>query len=80
MWQHMTTHPQLKQSLGVVLLDAQLRLVYYTAEAATILAYTSKVRDSVPLDAVLAPARFQLSNPSKAAAAVPLEFVSGRRR
>ena len=76
---HMTTiHCQLKPSVGVVLLDAQLRLVHYTAEAATILGYTSKLGDSVPLDFVKAATRFQLANPSKAAAAA--EFTSGRRR
>jgi DNA-binding CsgD family transcriptional regulator len=76
---HMTTiHCQLKPSVGVVLLDAQLRLVHYTAEAATILGYTSKLGDNVPLDFVKAATRFQLANPSKAAAAA--EFTSGRRR
>jgi DNA-binding CsgD family transcriptional regulator len=74
--QHMTTiHGQLKPSVGVVLLDAQLRLVHYTGEAATILGYTG---DSVPLDFVKAASRFQLTNPSKVAS--PGEFRSGRRR
>jgi DNA-binding CsgD family transcriptional regulator len=74
----MTTKHYLKPSVGVVLLDAQLRLVYYTAEAASILRYTSKRGDSVPLDFVKAATRFRLANPSKAASAA--EFTSGRRR
>jgi DNA-binding CsgD family transcriptional regulator len=73
-----TIHCHLKPSVGVVLLDAQLRLVHYTAEAASILGYTSKLGESVPLDFVKAATRFQLANPSKVATAA--EFTSGRRR
>jgi DNA-binding CsgD family transcriptional regulator len=70
-----TIHSQLKPSVGVVLLDAQLRLVHYTREAATILGYTG---DSAPLDFVKAATRFQLTNPSSVA--LTEEFTSGRRR
>jgi DNA-binding CsgD family transcriptional regulator len=73
-----TIHCHLKPSVGVVLLDAKLRLVHSTAEAASILGYTSKPGDSVPLDFVKAATRFQVANPSKVAAAA--EFTSGRRR
>lgn len=78
--QHMTPHTQLKPSVGVLMLDAQLRLVHYTTEAATILGYTTKLRDTVPLDPVLPAARFQLENPPRAASQASLEFMSGRRR
>ena len=76
------TYSELKPSVGVLLLDAQLRLVYHTAEAATILGYQRKQRD-LPLDAVLPAARLQLKNPAQvdsAASAASLEFTSGRRR
>ena len=76
----MTTHSQLKHSVGVLLLDSQLRLVHYTAEAARILAYTTKMRDTVPLDPVLPAARLQLTPPRVAPPAASIEFASGRRR
>ena len=76
----MTTHSQLKPSVGVLLLDARLRLVYCTAEAAGILAYTTKLRDSLPLDAVLPAARLQLATPGKTTSTASLEFSSGQRR
>ena len=76
----LTPHGPLKPSVGVLLLDAQLRLVHYTGEAATILGYTTKLRDTVPLDPVLPAARLQLANPPPAASAASLEFTSGRRR
>jgi len=69
-----------KPSVGVLLLDAQLRLVHYTAEAAAILEYPKNSRESVPLDKVLPATRSQLASPPKAAAAASLEFTSGRRR
>ena len=74
------TYSELKPSVGVLLLDAQLRLVHYTAEAATILGYPGKPRESPPLDAVLPAARFQLANPAQVTSASLLEFTSGRRR
>jgi DNA-binding CsgD family transcriptional regulator len=74
------TYSHLKPSVGVLLLDAQLRLVHYTAEAAAILEYPQKSRESVPLDKVLPATRSQLANPPKAASAASLEFISGRRR
>ena len=68
-----------KPSVGVLLLDAQLRLVHHTAEAATILGYPRKLREKLPLDAVLPATRSQLANPHTAASE-SLEFSSGRRR
>ena len=77
----MTPHGSLKPSVGVLLLDAQLRLVHYTGEAATILAYTTKLRDNtVPLGPVVPAALLQLANPPLEASAASLEFTSGRRR
>ena len=74
------TYSELRPSVGVLLLDAQLRLVHHTREAATILRYTTKLRGTLPLDAVLPAARFQLKNPPHAASITSLEFTSGRRR
>jgi DNA-binding CsgD family transcriptional regulator len=71
---------QLKSSIGVLLLDAQLRLVQHTAEAATILEYPRKPRETVPLDKVLSAIRSHLASPPEVASAAPLEFTSGRRR
>jgi DNA-binding CsgD family transcriptional regulator len=78
--QHGMTYGHLKPSVGVLLLDAQLRLVHYTTEAAAILWYPQQLRESVPLDAVLPATRSQLANPPKAGPPVSLEFTSGRRR
>jgi DNA-binding CsgD family transcriptional regulator len=74
------TYSHLKPSVGVLLLDAQLRLVHYTAEAAAILEYPKKSGDSIPLAKVLPATRSQLACPPKAASAASLEFMSGRRR
>ena len=74
------TYSQLKPSVGVLLLDAQLRLVHYTAEAAAILEYPKSSRESVPLDKVLPATRSQLASSSRAAHTASLEFMSGRRR
>jgi DNA-binding CsgD family transcriptional regulator len=75
------TRSHLKSSIGVLLLDAQLRLVHHTAEAAAILEYPGKPRETVRLDKVLPAVRSQLASPSMAAApASSLEFTSGRRR
>jgi DNA-binding CsgD family transcriptional regulator len=71
---------QLKSSIGVLLLDAQLRLVHHTAEAAAILEYPRKPRERVPLAKVLPAIRSQLASPPKAVSAASLEFTSGRRR
>ena len=77
----MNTGAQLKPSVGVLLLDAQLRLVHCTGEAATILGYITKRRNNtVPLDSVLKEVRVQLANPPDAASAASSEFMSGRRR
>ena len=74
------THCQLKPSVGVLLLDARLRLVHHTAEAANILGYPRKLQASLPLEAVLPVSRSQLANPPKAASEASREFTSGRRR
>jgi DNA-binding CsgD family transcriptional regulator len=75
------TYRQWKPSVGVLLLDAQLRLVYHTVEAAAILDYPRNSRESIPLDRVLPATRSQLaSSPKAAAAAALIEFPSGRRR
>jgi DNA-binding CsgD family transcriptional regulator len=71
---------QLKSSIGVLLLDAQLRLVHHTAEAAAILEYPRKPRQRVPLEKVLPAIRSQLASSPKAVSAAALEFTSGRRR
>jgi DNA-binding CsgD family transcriptional regulator len=71
---------QLKSPIGVLLLDAQLRLVHHTVEAANILEYPRKPRESVALDKVLPAIRSQIAGPSKAAAASSRQFTSGRRR
>ena len=76
----MTTHAELKSSVGVLLLDGQLRLVHYTGEAANILGYPRKLRDSVRLGVVLQATRSQLASPPGSASAASLEFISGRRR
>jgi DNA-binding CsgD family transcriptional regulator len=73
------TYNPLKPSVGVLLLDAQLRLVHYTAEAAAILEYPQKSLEKVPLDKVL-PATRSLASHSKAAPPASFEFLSGRRR
>ncbi len=70
------TYSELKPSVGVLLLDAQLRLVHHTGEAASILRYTTKLK-TVTLDAVLPAVRVQLKNPPQEASH---EFTSGRRR
>jgi DNA-binding CsgD family transcriptional regulator len=70
------TYSQLKPSVGVLLLDARLRLVHYTAEAAAILEYPQKSLESVLLEKVLPATRSQLANPPRPA----LEFTSGQRR
>jgi DNA-binding CsgD family transcriptional regulator len=72
----MMTH-QLNSSIGVLLLDAKLRLVHHTGEAATILEYPRQPRESVPLDKVLPAIRSQLESSHTAA---PPQFISGRRR
>jgi DNA-binding CsgD family transcriptional regulator len=74
------TYTPMKPSVGVLLLDSQLRLVHYTAEAAAILEYPKKSLASVPLDKVLPATRVQLAGPSKITSAASLEFPSGRRR
>jgi DNA-binding CsgD family transcriptional regulator len=75
-------YSQLKPSVGVLLLDAQLRLVHYTAEAASILEYPRKSRERAPLDLdkVLPATRSQLASPRKSGDPASLEFNSGRRR
>jgi hypothetical protein len=71
---------RMKSSVGVLFLDAQLRLVHHTAEAAAILEYLAKPRESVPLRRVLPAIRSQLASPPDAGSAALLEFTSGRRR
>jgi DNA-binding CsgD family transcriptional regulator len=71
---------QLKSPIGVLLLDAQLRLVHHTVEAAMILEYPRKPRESVALDKVLPAIRSQIASPPKAAEASSRQFTSGRRR
>jgi DNA-binding CsgD family transcriptional regulator len=73
-------HDQLKPSVGILVLDAQLRLVHYTVEAARILAYPKQPCDNVPLDVVLPATRCQVAVPSRPAPESVLEFSSGRRR
>jgi DNA-binding CsgD family transcriptional regulator len=73
------THSQLNSSVGVLLLDGQLRLVHHTGAAATILEYPMKPGESLPLEKVLPAIRSQLQRPPMAASS-PLEFISGRRR
>jgi DNA-binding CsgD family transcriptional regulator len=68
---------QLYPSIGVLLLDADLRVVHHTLEAAAILEYPGKPCESVHLDKVLPAIRAQLATP---AASEPLEFRSGQRR
>ena len=74
------TYTPMKPSVGVLLLDSQLRLVHYTAEAAAILEYPKKSLASIPLDKVLPATRIQIAGPSKVTSAASLEFPSGRRR
>jgi DNA-binding CsgD family transcriptional regulator len=74
------TYTPMKPSVGVLLLDSQLRLVHYTAEAAAILEYPKKSLVTVPLDKVLPATRVQIAGPSKITSAASLEFPSGRRR
>jgi hypothetical protein len=71
---------QLKSPIGVLLLDAQLRLVHHTVEAANILEYPRKPRESVALDKVLPTIRSQIAGPPKADEASSRQFTSGRRR
>jgi DNA-binding CsgD family transcriptional regulator len=74
------TYTPMKPSVGVLLLDSQLRLVHYTAEAAAILEYPKKSLATVPLDKVLPATRVQIAGPSKYTASASLEIPSGRRR
>jgi DNA-binding CsgD family transcriptional regulator len=74
------TYTPMKPSVGVLLLDSQLRLVHYTAEAAAILEYPKKSLVTVPLYKVLPATRVQIAGPSKITSAASLEFPSGRRR
>ena len=76
----MMSHTQLTPSIGVLLLDAQLRLVHHTVEAANILEYPRKPRESVALDKVLPAIRSQIASPPEAAEASSRQFTSGRRR
>jgi DNA-binding CsgD family transcriptional regulator len=65
--------------VGVLLLDAHLRLVHCNAEAANILGYPRK--SSQPsIDAVLPATRTQLETSSSLRAPAASEFPSGRRR
>jgi DNA-binding CsgD family transcriptional regulator len=68
----------LNPSIGVLLLDTQLRLIHHTVEAAIILEYPRKPRERVPLDRVLPAIHSQLEGTE--AASAPLEFMSGRRK
>jgi DNA-binding CsgD family transcriptional regulator len=70
----------MKSSVGVLFLDAEFRLVHHTAEAAAILEYPEKPRESVPLHKVLPAIRSQLASPPDAPSAASFEFSSGRRR
>ena len=76
---HMTQRYVKPSPVGVVLLDAQLRLLHYNAEAARILRYPRKA--GVPdLGALLRATRPQLSSSAKSVLPSALEFTSGRRR
>jgi DNA-binding CsgD family transcriptional regulator len=74
------TRRQLNSSIGVLLLDSQLRAVHHTAEAAAILEYPGKPRDTPPLDKVLPAIHSQLTISTGPAPPPSLEFRSGRRR
>ena len=73
------TRSQMYPSIGVLLLDADLRVVHHTLEAAAILEYPAKPCESVHVDKVLPAIRAQLATPP-ATASEPLEFTSGQRR
>jgi DNA-binding CsgD family transcriptional regulator len=77
-WHGVMTSRSLSPSIGVLLLDAQLRLIHHTVEAAIILEYPRKPQERVPLDRVLPAIHSQLAGLPKDSA--PLEFTSGRRR
>ena len=69
-----------KPSVGVLLLDANLRLVHYTAEAASILSYPKKAQETALLRTALPASRSQLASLCKIASPAAIEFTSGRRR
>ncbi len=74
---------QLKSSTGVLLLDAQLRLVHLTAEAASILEYPGPARaaeSTVSIEKLLPCVRAQLPGTSAKPVTTAYEFISGRRR
>ena len=74
---------RLKSSTGVLLLDAKLRLVHLTSEAASILEYpnTTPTRESaVSIEKLLPCVRAQLPGGAAKAATAKYEFISGRRR
>ena len=73
------TRRQLTPSIGVVLLDAQLRAVYHTAEAAAILAYPGKPGDRLPLEQLLPAIHSLLGSSAASLPPASLEFRSGRR-
>lgn len=66
--------------IGVLLLDAQWRLVHYNAEAANILGYPKKLPEVPSLDAILPATRLNLAKRSTSALPSTIEFTSGRRR
>jgi DNA-binding CsgD family transcriptional regulator len=74
------TRRQLNPSIGVLLLDAQLRAVHHTSEAAAILEYPQKPSDIPPLDKVLPVIHALLADPTAPVPPPSLEFRSGRRR
>jgi two-component system response regulator DesR len=77
--QTMGTNGLTPSRVGVLLLDAHLRLVHYNAEAACILGYPRKASQP-SLEAVLPATRTQLSASSNLPAPAAIEVPSGRRR
>ncbi len=71
---------QRRSAVGLLLFNADLRLVHHTPEAAAILDYPRQPGAAVSLDKVMPAIRYQLSTPKAPAPRAPLEFMSGRRR
>lgn len=79
MGQHMMKHVPLSPSrVGVLLLDAQLRLFHFNAESVSILGYPRQLKDIPSLDAVMPAINTQLGHASSSAPCD--EFTSGRRQ
>jgi DNA-binding CsgD family transcriptional regulator len=74
------TRRQLHPSIGVLLLDTQLRTIHHTAEAAAILAYPGEPGVTPSIDKLLPAIEALMISPNAPGPAAPLEFRSGRRR